>query len=701
MQINKAEQIIALLKDNFSFNEEENALIERMLKEEENLDRIYGILENIVFYKLDKNSVLAFLNYQLFKSNSEQADEICQHFDQETKDMVEDFKVIKDINSLTVSEEVDDIRRMFLVMSKDMRVVMMKLFGIGYDISVLENPLTEKQNLFVEQVKDIHVPLAERLGLDKLKQSLYDNVVRLQFPEDYYDLKRQIESKREENEAQLELSRQKIQGMLNELKIDGEIVSRIKHISSIFNKLHNKKYTLDQIYDILAMRVIVNTVEECYAVLGRIHGIYKPMAGRVKDYIASPKPNGYQSLHTTVIADNQHPMEIQIRTKEMHKASEFGVYAHWLYKENKGKMNGLDARLAWFRETVESAKSMSNQDFIETLKGELYGGVIVCQTPKGKVLEFPEGSTAIDFAYAIHTKIGDYCVGAKINGKLKPLTSQLRNGDIVEIITNQNSKGPSRDWLKVVKTQDARSKIKYFFKNELKEENIKLGKSMFTQALQDKNFTSAQLLTDEAIGELFKKYNCDNLDEIYAGIGSGSISTQSVVNKLVGVFDKTNKVIPEVVKDTLTLKRNKEGVLVDGDSGMLVRFAGCCSPIEGDDIIGYISRGKGVAIHRANCPNIKYLEEERLINATWQIKKDQVFTAIIKVLAEKSDNNIGKITNSITKLKLGIKGFDAKDVGDTFLCTLVLDVKNKEELESAMTAIKGIKNISKVYRGER
>ena len=223
---------------------------------------------------------------------------------------------------------------------------------------------------------------------------------------------------------------------------------------------------------------------------------------------------------------------------------------------------------------------------------------------------------------------------------------------------------------------------------------------MFTQALQDKNFTSAQLLTDDATSELFKKYNCDNMDEIYAGVGSGSITTQSVVNKLVSVFDKSNKVVPEV-KDTLTLKRNKEGVLVDGDSGMLVRFAGCCSPIEGDDIIGYISRGKGVAIHRANCPNIKYLEEERLINATWQIKKDQVFTAIIKVVAEKSDNNIGKITNSITKLKLGIKGFDAKDVGDTFLCTLVLDVKNKEELESAMTAIKGIKNISKVYRGER
>lgn len=700
MRINKVDEVICQLKNNYNFTNDEEILITKMLTDEVNIDRIKGILWNIIAYKLDKCSVLAFLNYQLFKVNSNLANELEESLDKETKDMVEDFKVIKDINSLTVSVEVDDIRRMFLVMSKDMRVVMMKLFGIGYDISVLENPLSEKQISFVRQVKEIHMPLSERLGLDKLKQQLYDNVVRLEFPDDYYALKRQIESKQEENETQLALSQKKLQQMLVELNIEGEIASRIKHISSIFNKLHNKKHTLDQIYDILAMRVIVNTVEECYAVLGHIHGIYKPMAGRVKDYIASPKPNGYQSLHTTVIADNQHPMEIQIRTKEMHKASEYGVYAHWLYKENKGKMNALDVRLAWFREAVESAKSMSNQDFIETLKSELYGGMIVCQTPKGRVIEFPEGATVIDFAYAIHSNIGNYCVGAKINGKIKPLTTLLTNGDIVEIITNQNSKGPSRDWLKVVKTSVARNKIKYFFKNELKDENIKLGKSMLTQTIQDKNFTNAQLLTDEGLEEVFKKCNCDSLDEIYAGIGSGSISAQSVVNRLINAFNNANKIIPQV-RETLTLKRNKEGVLVEGDSGMLVRFAGCCSPIEGDDIIGYISRGKGVAIHRSNCPNLKYLEGERLIGATWQIKKDQLFTAIIKVVAEKSNNNLSKITNSISQLKINIKGFDAKDIGDTFLCTLVLDVKNKEELENAMKSVRGIKGVLNVQRGER
>lgn len=699
MQINNEDAIREIIKG-YDFTQNESLQIDKMLAGGINLARVEGVLKYIAMYRLDKNSLLAFLNYQLYKVNQELSQQIIEGLDEEVKDMVEDFKVIKDINSLTPSEEVDDIRRMLLVMGKDMRVVMIKLFGIGYDISILQNPLNDAQKTFVKQVQEIHMPLSERLGLDKLKQQLYDDVVRLEYPDDYAFLKDQIESKREEHETQLNLSRQKIQEMLNELKIQGEIVSRIKHISSIFNKLHNKKHTLDQIYDILAMRIIVNTVEECYAVLGRIHGLYKPMVGRVKDYIASPKPNGYQSLHTTIIADNQHPMEIQIRTREMHKASEYGVYAHWLYKENKGKMNSLDTRLAWFRGAVESAKSMSNQDFIDTLKGELYGGVIVCQTPRGRVIEFPEGATAIDFAYAIHSNVGNYCVGAKINGKLRPLTSPLRNGDIVEIITNQNSKGPSRDWLKIVKTSVARSKIKYFFKNELKDENIKLGKSMLNGGIQDRGYSSTQLLTDAGLNEIFKKYNCDDLDEIYAGIGSGSISALSVVNKLVSVFDKSNNAMPQV-KESLTLKRNKEGVLVDGDSGMLVRFAGCCSPIEGDDIVGYISRGKGVAIHRANCPNLKYLENERLIGATWQVKKDQVFTAIIKIEGENSSSNLSKITNSITKLKINIKGFDAKEVGDMFLCTLVLDVKNKEELESVMASIRGIKNVVKVYRGER
>lgn len=686
--------------NNFKLTDDEKSFIDEMLAIDINYQRVNKIIELIVKNKLDKSSLLAFINYQLFKVEPILADKISEHFSEEEREMIEDFKTIRDISQLTQSEEIEDIKRMFLVMSKDLRIVMIKLFGIYYDISILENPLNQSQTNFVKQVKEIHIPLSERLGLDKLKQGLYDNVIRLEYPEEYERLKKTIENEQEENQKQLEITKIKIQEILEELKIKGTIESRIKHISSIFNKLHNKQLELSQIYDILAMRVIVNTVEECYAVLGRIHGIYKPMAGRVKDYIANPKPNGYQSLHTTIIVDNQHPLEVQIRTVEMHRESEYGVYSHWLYKEKKSKQDEFDKRMSWFRQTIDNAENMSNQEFIETLKSDLYEGILLVQTPKGKVMEFPAGSTVIDFAYAIHSQVGNQCIGAKINGKLKPFTTSLRNGDIVEIITNSHSKGPSRDWLKFVKTSNARNKIKAFFKNELKEENIKLGKSMFMQAIQDKGFLTNQLLTNKFLSEILKKFNMDTIEELYASIGSGSLTASQVVSRFITLYNSEIKTLPKL-ENVVHLKRNKEGILIDGDSGMMVRFAGCCSPIEGDDIIGYISRGRGVTIHRKNCPNLNYLEKERLIDAQWQIKENATFTANIKVIAEKSDNNIAQLTNLITGLKITIRGFEAKDVGDNFVCTLIIDVKNKKELDSAMTAIRGMKNVTNVYRSER
>lgn len=697
---NMAEQITSLLEKSYTFDENENGIIKEIFSGNMNFPRIKCIAELIINMKLDKTSMFAFLVYQYYKVEPQKAEILLERLTKEEQEIVYDFKMIKDLNQLTPSEEIEDIKRLFLVMGKDLRVVIIKLFGIFYDISILNNPLDDAQKSFIKQVRDIHVPLSERLGLDKLKQMLYDNVIRLEYPEEYNRLKIAVESKEEENSKQLMITKAKLQAIIDDLKIDGQIMSRIKHISSIFNKLHNRNLELSQIYDILAMRVIVNTVEECYAVLGRIHGIYKPMQGRVKDYIANPKPNGYQSLHTTIIVENQHPLEVQIRTVEMNRESEYGVYSHWLYKEKKTKQDAFDQRMTWFRQTVDNAQKMSNEDFIETLKSDLYEGILVVQTPKGRVMEFPQGSTVIDFAYAIHSDIGNKCVGAKINGQLKPFTTPLHNGDIVEIITNPHSKGPSRDWLKVIKTASARSKIKTFFKNELKEENIKLGKTMFNQAMQDKGYNSSQLLTDNYLTEILKKYNMETIDELYASIGSGSLTASALLMRFVTLYKNENKQLPKL-ESVVHLKRNKDGVLVDGDSGMLVRFARCCSPIEGDDITGYISRGRGVTIHRSNCLNLNYLEKDRLIDAQWQNKEDATFTANIKVVAIKSDNNIGRITNLITGLKIPIKGFDAKDTGDTFLCTLVVDVKNKEELNKIITSIKNLKNITNVYRSER
>ncbi|MBQ8908967.1 MAG: bifunctional (p)ppGpp synthetase/guanosine-3',5'-bis(diphosphate) 3'-pyrophosphohydrolase [Clostridia bacterium] len=695
-----ANRINKMIAENYQLTEREEKLAQYALSFSLNFPRIEKMIERSIDIKLDKTTIVCFLVYQLIKMNPEQEEKVVAKLNKEEQVLVTDFKSIKNINELTTSEEVEDIKKLFLVMGKDLRVVILKLFGVYYDVSILNNPLTEEEKGFVKQVKEIHMPLSERLGLDNLKQAMNDNVVRLEHPEEFERLTLAIESKREENIKQLEITKAKIENVLKELNIKGEIQSRIKRVSSIFNKLHNKQLSLDQIYDILAMRVIVQTVEECYEVLGRIHGLYKPMVGRMKDYIANPKPNGYQSLHTAIIVDNQHPMEVQIRTVEMHKESEYGVYSHWLYKEKKTKQDALDKRMTWFRETIDNAKTMSNEDFIESLKSDLYEGLLVVQTPKGRVLEFPEGSTVIDFAYAIHSDIGNQCVGAKINGKLRPFNTTLKNGDIVEILTNANSKGPSRDWLKVVKTASARSKIKAFFKNELKEENVKLGKTMLYQAMQEKGYTSAQLLTEEYLAEILKKYNMETLDELYAAIGSGSVATSQALSRFINLSSKEEKEIPKI-SSAVHLKRNNDGVLIDGDSGMMVRFAGCCSPIEGDDIIGYISRGRGVTIHRLNCPNLHYLEEERLVEATWHNKDNTTFTAIIRVVAEKSDNNIGRITNQITALKIAIKGFDAKDVGNSFFCTLVIDVKNKKELESAINSIRGIKGILSVERGER
>ena len=700
-----SQDLIEKIKDNIfshvKLTLNDKKLIGDILCPEMNLTRVDVIINMIISMKLDKDSIISFLLYQLFKVDEKRASEIEKSLSQESIEMFETYKIIKDISQLTLSEEIEDIKRMFIAMSKDMRVVYIKLAGIFYDISVLNLPLSEREKSFVKQVEEIHVPLAERLGFDRLKQDLADNVIRLLHPEEYKRLEETVASKYEENEKQLALTKSKIQKILDDLKIKGEIATRQKHISSIYNKLHSKNLRINQIYDIIAMRVIVDTVEECYAVLGRIHGLYKPMAGRVKDYIANPKPNGYKSLHTTIIVENQHPMEVQIRTYKMHKESEYGgVCAHWLYKEHKSKKNEFDSRMTWFRETVENAKNMSNEDFINTLKSDLYDGVIFVQTPKGRVLEFPEGATAIDFAYAIHTDIGNSCVGARINQKMRPLSTPLSNGDIVEIITSTQSKGPSRDWLKIVRFNKTKSKIRAFFKSEMKEENIKTGKTILSEQIQAKNFAASQLLTEEYITQVLERFNFESEDELYASLGGGFLSAGQVVGKLIALWNKDNKIQtlpPKVVQ----LKKNKDGVLIDGDSGLLVRFAGCCSPIEGDEIIGYISRGKGVTIHRSSCQNLQYLEPERLIGAQWQEREGASFMAHIKIEVEKADNNIAKLTSTISNLKVPMRSFEAKDVGDRFDCVVGVEVKNSDQLAKIITSIKSLSDVIDAYRSEK
>lgn len=691
------EQVLSI----FKFDQDEKNILEELICDKLNLARCEYIVKQMVGMRLDKDCVLAFFTYQYYKVAPVKADELAKKLTQDEQEMVESFKSIKDIQSLTKSDNIDDIKKMFLALSKDVRIVLMKLAGIAYDISIMEIPLSEDDKNFIKLVKDIHIPLSERLGQDRLKLAMDDNVVRLEHPDDFKMINDLLESKKVENQQQLETTKARLEQFLADAGIEGEITYRQKHISSIYKKM-TTKYPIERIYDILAMRIIVDKVEDCYGLLGRIHSIYKPILGTMKDYIANPKPNGYQSLHTSVIVENSHPLEIQIRTKEMHRASEFGNASHWLYKENGSKelkKDNLDNRVTYFREAIDRAKDLPAEEFVEMLKADLYGGVIFCQTPRGRVIEFPEGATAIDFAYAIHSDIGNSCVGVKINSKIQPISTPLKNGDIIEVLTNAHSKGPSRDWLNLAKTNGARAKIRAFFKNELKEENIKNGKSILEEAMKVKGITANQIMLPSYISEVLNRFSMKEIEELYASIGSGSLTANQVLGRFLGLYNKDNPIKPQ--KSSLNLKRNKEGVLIDGDSGLLVRFAGCCNAIQGDDIIGYVSRGKGVTIHRKTCSNLRSLEPERLIDATWEEKADSSFIASLYIIADKTPTILASVTTQVSNLRTTIVAINAKDMGDTYNINIAVMVKNKEELEKVLTSIRSLKNVVDVYRGER
>ncbi len=681
----------------FKLDERLLRILDQLIDERVDFDRINEIIDFIIELKLDTSAVIGFLIYQLHKVDAEKAKKISERLSEDEKLIFSSFKKLKDIRYLTKAEEADDIRRMFIGLGKDLRAVLIKLAGILYDVKHLKEPLSAIDEDFVSNVKEVFAPLAERLGLSEMKSVMEDYCFRYQNPEMYYSLINQLEKTREENNKQIEITKKRLINILHELGIKGEIQARQKHVSSIFRKIKMKNVTLAQIYDLIAMRVLVQTVEECYAVFGKIHGIYRPIQGRVKDYISNPKPNGYQTLHTTVIVENQRPLEIQIRTYKMHKHCEYGIAAHWMYKDGSEKMNKLDKKINWFRNIIENAQTMQSTDFVETLKTDLYTGSIFVQTPKGKVLEFPVGATMIDFAYSIHSDIGNHCVGGKINNIMKPIYTELKNGDVVEIITNSNSKGPSRDWLNHVKTSGARSRIKSFFKNEMKDENIANGKIMLEEASKARQFAISQLLEEKYINDILIKYTMESMEELYAAIGSGSLSATQVVGRLIALYLKDHDRASDK-GEKIKLKTSKSGVVVDGATGLLVRYAGCCHPIAGDDIIGYISQGKGVTIHKSDCPNIKYLDKERLIEVDWEGENSAEISAEIKVIAEKSATLLNKITSNLATENVSLRKFEAKEKLDQLEFTIVISAKSREDIKTTCTHLEQINGIKKVNR---
>lgn len=692
------ERILEKIFTSFALTDKEKKIVNECFVDDINIPRLETVLDTMSEYRMQGEIVVPYILFQAYKSNPDKANELVgQYLTDTQKKLYDTFIVLKDVRALSRSGEAESIRKMFVAICQDIRIVIVKFATILFDLKLIKNPMSEDDREYVQIVSDIFAPLAERLGLSMFKFAFEDICFELLEPRAYEELKNSVLLKQDDNQKQIEITSEKLKQILQEIGVKGELQSRQKHYSSIYKKLIKKDIKLEGIYDLIAMRVLVPSVEDCYAVLGKIHAIYRPIQGRVKDYIANPKPNGYQSLHTTIVAENNRPLEIQIRTFEMHKFSEYGVAAHWIYKERRGQ-NKFDQKMSWFRQILENAQELSSEEFLETLKVDLYGESIFVQTPKGKVLEFPLGATIIDFAYAIHSGVGNTCVGAKINGKIVPITSTISNGDVVEILTNPNSKGPSRDWLAHIKTSSARSKIRAFFKSELKDENIRIGKSILEQAVKSKNLNITKILKEEYLFDIANSMMMESLDSLYAEIGAGSLSANSIVGRLVNRYNKDKTF--DFKENIITVKKNKDGVLVDGDSGLLIRYAGCCSPITGDEIVGYISRGRGVTIHRADCPNLKYLEPERLIKAEWQENVASSFVAVIKIHADNENSVITTLNNIARDLKNKLKGFGYKEIKNELVFDIVVLISNKSELQSIINSFESVKKVRRVYRSE-
>ena len=531
-----------------------------------------------------------------------------------TLNILDKLEKIKITNS---AEDTENIRKMFFAITKDIRIIMFKIALIVTKLRHKDEFDENERQEIAKAIFLMYAPLSARLGMSNYKTELENGAFLILQPEKYNQIQEDVDKRFHKRQPIVERLTLLTKRCMDELGIKGKVFGRKKHIFSIYKKLQD--HTLDQIYDLIAVRAIVNTVAECYALLGRLHTEVEPIPGRFKDYIAIPKPNGYQSLHTTVKFEG-FPVEIQIRTVEMHQYAEYGIAAHWLYKEKRNKQDSLDIRLAWLRQMMEN-ENVSIEDLAKSLNQDIYNNEIFVQTPRGKVIYLPAGSTPIDFAYNIHSEIGNKCVGAKVNDKMVPITSSLNNGDIVEIITNPNSKGPSRDWLKICKTSEARKKINEFFKRNMKEENVKLGKTMLENAIKDKGYAVNKLINTDAMQEIIDYYNVADIDEFYALIGTNAIKPIAIANKLALAFQKQFKAEQEqiVSHNTITLADPQENqVSLKGLNNILMKFAGCCRPMYGDEIVGFVSTGRGVIIHRKQCPNVACFDEGRLIDASWK-----------------------------------------------------------------------------------
>lgn len=666
---------------------------------------------------MDTSTIVAGLLHDVIEDTDYTYEDIKNIFNEEIANLVSGVtKITKMEYKSKEEQQADNFRKMLLAMANDIRVIIIKLADRLHNMRTLKYMPKEKQKRISKETLDIYAPLAHRLGISKVKWELEDLCFRYLHEEEYYDLVNQIAEKRVERETYISKIIEDLYGKLEEAGIDSDIDGRPKHFYSIYRKMVTKNKSIEQIFDLTAIRILVNSVKDCYEVLGIVHTIYKPIPGRFKDYIAMPKPNMYQSLHTTVIGPQGKTFEIQIRTFEMHKTAEYGIAAHWKYKEgdtSDNKEKSFENKLVWLRDMLEWQKETSDaEEFMEGFKINLFTDEIFLFTPKGVVIDLPNGATPIDFAYRIHTDIGNKCVGAKVNGKIVPLDYQLKTGQIVEVLTSNNSKGPNMDWLNIAKSNQAKSKIRAWFKKAKKEENITKGKEVFEKELKKQGVHYADIAKGETYDKCVKRYNINCMDDLYALVGLGAIVASSFISKLKeeslckdekAKEESLNKAIEENISKTEKRKKeNNYGVTVKGEDNLMVRFAKCCNPVPGDDILGYITKGRGVSIHRKDCSNLKNLIEEdpqKVVDVSWGTAKGVAYMAEIQVKAEDRSGVLSDIMNVIMESKLPLNALNAKSAKSNLAyVNIKVKIDTIEQLKELMRKIRKLTGVMDVYR---
>ena len=672
--------------------------------------------------ELDKESIIAGLLHDVVEDTVMTSEDVAREFGDEVALLVDGVTKLTQLNYQhdKIEVQAENLRKMFLAMAKDIRVIMIKLADRLHNMRTMQYQSPAKQVEKSRETMDIYAPIAHRLGISKIKVELDDLSMKYLMPDTYNDLVKQVDINRPGREAFIKSIIKEVGMHISNAGIEAEIDGRVKHFFSIYRKMVNQNKTLDQIYDIFAVRIKVDTVKDCYAALGVIHEMYKPIPGRFKDYIAMPKPNMYQSLHTTLIASNGQPFEVQIRTYEMHRIAEYGIAAHWKYKEGKtGESDkSEEAKLSWLRQILEWQRDMSdNKEFLSSIKNDLnlFSDSVYCFTPTGDVKTLPAGSNPIDFAYSIHSAVGNKMVGARVNGKLVNIDYEIKNGDRIEIITSQNFKGPSRDWLSMVKSTQARNKINQWFKQELKEDNIIKGKELISNYCKSKGIVLSEINKPEFVEKALRKYGYKDWNAVLAAVGHGALKEGQIVNKLNEEYQKTKKaeITDKQVLDSIVASESKEkekekkgkgGIVVKGIHDVAVRFSKCCNPVPGDEIVGFVTRGRGISIHRTDCVNILNFpanERARLIEAEWEQteNKDEKYSAEINIYAGNRKGLIVDISRLFTEANIDVRFMNSR-VNKKQLATINLGfvVSGKEELNRLIDNLRKIDGVTDIER---